>query len=210
MQPISVTVGAVAANDQAVAASQNVVAAGNLTLASTPVTFSYPAQLVITTSANYAAVTFTITGTGPTGAPQTENITGPNTTTGNSTLYWKTVSQVYANGGVAGGAVKVGTTGLSSTRWFRFDSFANPVTYIQIDASGTVNYTLQTTMDDTDDPFNPVALTAMTWLSDTNFTSQSATKTGSWTATPTFARIIQNSGTGSATGRFAQFSNAPY
>ena len=98
----------------------------------------------------------------------------------------------------------------SSTRWIRLDSFANAQTSIQVDASGSVNFTLQTSMDDTDDPFSPVALTAMNWVSDTNFTSKAATTTGSWTATPTFARIIQNSGSGSATGRFAQFGNAPY
>lgn len=210
MQPISVTVGAVAANDQLVAASQNVVAAGALTLAAGAASIAYPAQLVLTTSANYTGVNFTVVGTGPTGQSQTEVIAGPNTTTANSVLYYKSVTSITASGGVAGGAVKVGSTGLTSTRWVTFDSWANAQTVIQVDVSGTANFTVQTTMDNPDDPFSPVAIGSINWVSDSNLTSKSATTTGSYTATPTMVRVIQNSGTGSVTGRFGQFGNAPY
>ena len=210
MQPISVTVGAVAANDQLVAASQNVVAATSLTLTAGAASLSYPAQLVLTASANFTGVTFTVVGTGPAGQIQTETLAGPNTTTVNSVLYYKSVTSITSDGGVAGGAIKVGSTGLTSTRWVRFDSFASPVTAVQVDASGTVNFTVQTTMDDPNDPFSAPAVTAVNWVSDANFTSKAATTTGSFSATPTFARVIQNSGTGSATARFAQFGNATY
>lgn len=210
MQPISVTVGAVAANDQLVAASQNVVAAGALTLAAGAASIAYPAQLVLTTSADYTGVNFTVVGTNANSQVQTEVIAGPNTTTANSVLYYSSVTSITASAGVVGGAVKVGSTGLTSTRWVRFDSFANAVTAIQVDASGTVNFTVQTTMDDPNDPVSAPAITAVNWVSDANFTSKSATTVGSFTATPTFARVIQNSGTGSATARFAQFGNAPY
>lgn len=206
MQPISVTVGNVAANDQLVAASQNVVAAGSLTLAAGAASIAYPAQLVITTSANYSSYTFTITGTGPTGAPQTEVIAGPNTTTGNSTLYWLSVTNVAASGGVAGGAVKVGTTGLTSTRWVRFDSWTTGYTSIQCEASGTVNYTVQSTLDDPNDPFSPVDLTSCVWVNsnDSAVVNASTTQQSNFVFTPVYARIIKNSGTGTVRNVFLQ------
>jgi hypothetical protein len=210
MQPITVSVGAVSANDQLVAASQNVVAAGALTLAAGAASIAYPAQLVLTTSANYTGVNFTITGTDPTGAVQTEVIAGPNSTTANSVLYYKSVTSIVSNGGVAGGAVKVGSTGLTSTRWVRFDSWANNNTVVQADVTGTANFTIQTSMDDPNDPFMPATITGMVWVNDPNFTGKSATTTGAFTATASFARVLQNSGSGSVTVRFAQFGNATY
>ena len=206
MQPISVTVGAVAANDELVAASQNVVAAGNLTLAAGAASIAYPAQLVITTSANYSPYTFTITGTGPTGAPQTETITGPNSTTGNSTLYWKSVTQVAASGGVGGGAVKVGSTGLTSTRWVRFDSWSTGLTAIQCSVTGTVNYTVQSTLDDPNDPVNPISDVNCTWVNsnDTAVVSATTTQQSNFAFTPVYARVVKNSGSGSVATTFQQ------
>ena len=209
MQTISATVGYVAANDQAVAASQNVVAAGSMTLAASPVTLAYPSQIVITTSANYSAVNFTVVGTDANGVVTTEIVTGPNATTKNLTNYFKTITSISTDGGVGGGAVKVGTTGQTSSRWLALDSWASPVTSVQIDiTSATV--TLQTTLDNPNDPQAPVAAINVNWLSDSNFTNKSSTLNGSFTSSPNLVRLIQTSGTGSATVKLAQFSSVPY
>jgi hypothetical protein len=211
MQPIQVSVGPlVAANDQAIAATQT-PAGTTLTLTATPVVLDAPRQIVITSAGNDSGITFTVVGTGYSGQAQTEVIAGANASTATSVLNFATVSSITASGAIAG-AVKAGTTAVAGSRWVRFDSWANAQSSVQVDVSGTVNYTVQVTMDDPNDPFSPIAPVNVTWLSspDSNVVSQASAKYSYFAYTPTFARVLLNSGTGSATATFAQFSNAPY
>lgn len=206
MQTISATVGYVAANDQAVAASQNVVAAGSMTLAASPVTLAYPSQIVITTSANYSAVNFTIVGTDANGVVTTEIVTGPNSTTKNLTNYFKTIVSITTDGGVGGGAVKVGTTGVTSSRWMYLDSWTTGYTSVQCVVSGTVNYTVQATLDNPADLHNPVSTNNVTWINSNDAAVVSATSTqqSNFVFTPSYVRVLQNSGSGSVTTTLLQ------
>lgn len=206
MQTISATVGYVAANDQAVAASQSVAAASTLTLTASPVTLAYPSQIVITTSANYTSVNFTIVGTDANGVAVTETVTGPNTTTKNLTNYFKTVSSVTTDGGVGGGAVKVGTTGVTSSRWMYLDSWTTGYTSVQCVASGTVNYTVQVTLDNPADPHVTVAVPNVTWTNSNDAAVVNATTTqqSNFAFTPSYVRVLQNSGSGSVTTTLLQ------
>jgi hypothetical protein len=72
--------------------------------------------------------------------------------------------------------------------------------------SGTVNYTLQQTMDDPNSMFTTIALSAMTWVdsSDVSVVAATATKQTNYLFPPMFARIRINSGTGTVTGTFMQ------
>lgn len=90
-----------------VAASQDPAGAGNLTLASSPVSFAQPRYLYITSAADDTAFTFTVTGTDVNGQPLTEVITGANTKARCSVNQFTTVSNVAVSGN--SGSVQVGS-----------------------------------------------------------------------------------------------------
>lgn len=93
----------------------------------------------------------------------------------------------------------------------RFDDFAPSNISIQCTVTGTVNYTVQSSLDDPNDPFNPVAENAMTWVnsSDTGVVGATATKQSNFLFAPKFARIVLSSGSGSVVATFLQSSNGP-
>ena len=112
--------------------------------------------------------------------------------------------------------IKVSTTdatsGTTYSRPVRMDSFAAAQAIIQVDVTGTATYTVETSMDDPNDPFSPVAQGSMTWINcaDSAVVAKTANAQGVLAATPTFIRIKQTAGNGSTTMTVAQFSNAPY
>ena len=101
--------------------------------------------------------------------------------------------------------------GSKSSDLIRFDDWAPAPVSIQVNVTGTVNYTVQTSMDDPNSATNPVALASMTWLSssDTNVVGASASRSSYFNQAPVFARVLLNSGNGSVTATFLQLSNGP-
>ena len=82
---------------------------------------------------------FTVTGTTPTGAVITETlkiVAGSSYTAQD----FSTVTSIAVNQATTA-AVTVGTNGIAATPWARLDEWANTQVSIQIDVSGTVNYT---------------------------------------------------------------------
>lgn len=211
MQPITVSATGINADNNNVAASQAVTAATTLTLEAGAASLGSPAQLVLETNADFSGVTFTITGTDANGNVISETLTGPNATTVNSVLYYASVTSITSDGGVGGGTVQVGVTGDVTSRWVRMDSWANAQAVAQVNVDGTITYSVQTSMDDPNDPTYPVAVADMTWLDalDANLVSESTAKSGVFNLTPTWVRVKGSSGTGTATLKIAQFSNAP-
>lgn len=212
MQPITVSATGISAVADNVAASQTVAAAGAMTLAAAAADLGSPAQIVLETSADYTGINFTVTGTDANGNVISEVIAGVDTTTANSVLYYASVTSIVASGGVEGGAVQVGVTGTVTSRWARMDSWANAQTVAQVNVDGTITYSVETSMDDPNDPIAPVPVIDMTWLDalDANLVSESAAKSGLFAYTPTWIRVKGSGGTGTATLKIAQFSNAPY
>lgn len=98
-----------------------------------------------------------------------------------------------------------------STDLVRFDDWAPGPVSLQVTVTGTVNYTVQTSMDDPNSPTNPVALGSMTWIpsTDTAVVGQTTSKSSTLTAAPVFARVLLNSGNGSISATFLQNSNGP-
>lgn len=98
-----------------------------------------------------------------------------------------------------------------ATGLVRFDDWAPGDVAFQVTVTGTVNYTVQTSMDDPDSPTNPVPLGSMTWIpaTDTNVVGQTASKSSTFSAAPIFARVLLNSGNGSISATFRQNSNGP-
>ena len=211
MRPITVTVGPlVAASANNIALSQTPGAAGNLTLNGSLVsggvaTLDTPRRVLITTGDTTHI--FTITGTDVTGQVRSESSLV--SATYQSVIDYATVTSVSING-AATAAVTVGTNGVASSAWVRFDSWAAAQTSIQCNVTGTVNYTVQVTNDDPNDPTSPVAVTAVNWLSsnDANVVNAAASYQSNFAFTPTFARVLLNSGSGSVRSIFSQFESA--
>jgi|32_taG_2_1085360.scaffolds.fasta_scaffold125249_2 hypothetical protein len=110
-------------------------------------------------------------------------------------------------------SVSDASAGAKYSSWVRFDSWALPNVSVQINKSGTVNYTLETTMDDPNSPTDAVAVNDVTWFNstDANVVGATAAKQTSFTSLiPTFARIKLNSGSGSVTATFVQAGNVTF
>lgn len=214
MRPVTVTVGPLtAASANNIALSQTPAGAGALTLNGSLVTggvavLDHPRRVLITTADT--THTFTITGLSPTGTALSESflVTGGATA---SQLDYASVTSVTISG-AATGAVTVGTNGVASTAWVRLDNYAPSAVAIQCTASGTVNYTIQQTLDDPNSPTNPVIPSAVTWVatSDTAGVGATGTIQSNYAYAPTFARVLLNSGTGTVTATFSQSGAVPY
>lgn len=218
MQPITVSVGPLAAaSANNIALSQTVSGASNVVLDGALVTggvayLDTPRRVKITSAGNDSGITFTVYGTWINGSSISETVQGTSGSSVSTTLDFATVTQITTSGSTSVSGITVGTSGVASSRWVRFDSWALPNVNFQVDVSGTVNYTIQTTNDDPNDPFSPVSLVNVTWFSstDANVVNQTAAKQSSFTNAFTYARILLNSGDGTVTATFIQYGNAPY
>jgi hypothetical protein len=213
MRPITVSVGPLAAaSTNNICLSQTPAAAGAMTLNGALVAggiavMDNPRRVLITTTDT--TTVFTIAGTTPTGSILTESfkVAGGSSY---SALDYATVTSITVNQGTTA-AVTVGTNGIASTPWVRFDDYAAGDVGIQCTVVGTVNYTLQQTMDDPNAPGGPIP-SAVTWIntSDTNGVGASSSIQSNYEYAPVFARVLLNSGTGSVTATYRQSSAVPY
>lgn len=203
MQPIVKTVGPLAAAvANSICLSQTPAGAGALTengaLVSNGVaTLAVPARITITSAGNDSGKTFVVVGTDHAGNSITETITGPNTTTVTSVLTYKTVSSITISAAAAG-AITVGNAQSGASPAIALDPWAFPQVAIQCGVSGTVNYTVQQTLDNPNDPVNPIARASMQWVDhpDTNLVGATATRQGNYGYAPLFMRVVINSGSG--------------
>ena len=204
MKPITVSVQLDAADDDGVAQNQQPSGAADLTLngalvsggVATLCAAGMERQVLVTTAANESTKTITIYGTNATGNPISEAITGPNATTGTTTGYFRTITRVAVSAAFTGN-VKVGTNGVGATRPVNLDTFGRPEVSIQVDVSGTVNFTVQQTLDSID----TVGRTSVDWYShpDAALAGATASAQGNYGYIPAFVRCKINSGTGTAT-----------
>lgn len=216
MQSISATVGPLTAADaDGICASQTPAGAGDLTLDGALVSggvavLDTARRVLITAAADESGVTFTITGTSYNGRVQSETIAGPNVTTAQSVLDYKTVTSV-AISGAAAGAITVGTNGVASSRWLRLDGWAFAQVGLQVDVSGTINYTVQQTFDDPNDPTSPVSPASVIWANsgDSAVVAKAVDAQSFYAYAPAFIKITANSGTGSAKLTAVQYGNVP-
>lgn len=214
MRPTVITVGNLTTADPAaVSASQkpnagNLLINGNLSSGGVATLDTYR-HVAVASDANDSNRTFAITGLTFSGV-QTETVTGPSSGNVSTVLDFKTVTQVAISGNATGN-ITVGTNGVAGSPWFRFDDYAPSNTSVQCTVSGTVNYTVQSTLDDTNLTVSPVLPVNVAWVasSDTNVVGATATRQSNFLFSPTFARVLLNSGTGNVTTTFIQSSNGP-
>lgn len=212
MRTVTASVGPLtAATTNNIALSQTPGAAGALTLngslASGGVaTIANPQRVKITTTDT--TTKFTIVGNTPTGALLTETLVAV-AGSATSTLDYYQVTSITVNQGTTA-AVTVGTAGVGSTPWVSCDSWADAPVGIQVDVSGTVNYTVQWTHDDPNSATDPVAPSAVTWINsnDPAAVASSIAITTNNQFAPTFVRTYLNSGTGTVTMKVTQYNVA--
>lgn len=211
MRPIIATAGplaSAAANNirtaSAVGAAGALVLNGSLVSDGVAV-LDHPRRVLITSSGNDSGITFTLTGANSAGDTLTEVLAGSNGSSVYSVLDYKTLSSVVASGAAAG-TVAIGTNGIGGSPWVMLDPWAPSAVAIQLTVSGTVDYTLQQTLDDPNDPTSPVAAAAVTWVdsADSSVVGASTTQQTNYAFAPRYARIKINSGTGTVTGTFMQ------
>lgn len=217
MQPITVTIGLLdAASANNIALSQTTAGAANLVINGVTATsgvayLDTPRRVLVTNAGNDSAITFTVYGTWINGQTISETLQGTNGSSVATTLDFSTVTRVAVSGATSVSGVTVGTNGVAGSRWVRFDDFAPGQITVQGNVSGTVNYSVQTTLNDPNDPINPVAIGSVVWLDalDGNIVSESTAKSGYIAYAPAYARVLLNSGSGSASATFLQSSNGP-
>lgn len=114
---------------------------------------------------------------------------------------------------------QVVTSTLASAPLVRLDEWARPQVSIQCVVSGTVDYTVQYTLDDPNSPTNPVAEASITWFNSPDTAAVAATGNimtslgtlASYADTfPIFVRVLVNSGSGSVTTTVVQPGVVPY
>lgn len=137
----------------AVAAAGNLTLGGALTSGGT-FTADYPRQIAVTSSGNDSARTFTVTGTDPNGVAQTEDISGPNAGSTESTKYFKTITSIAADDACAGN-ISVGTVDEFVTNTIPLNSRNEGPATISIEGvSGTIEVAVQQTFSNIFDPAN--------------------------------------------------------
>lgn len=156
-------------------------------------------RVLFTPAGNDASLTYTITGTDWTGSNViSETVSGvANPSTTYTVLDYKTITSITTSGAVAS-TMTVGTNQICSSPWARLDEFASMApTSIQVDGSGTVNWTVQGSLNDPNSTSNPVAKASMNWINhpDPSLVANSTVTgvQGMYASSPKYVRIVMNS-----------------
>lgn len=194
-----------AADDDAIAESQS-PGAGDISLDGTLVsggvaTLDTPRRVLITSGGDDSGITFTVTGTNYAGNSISETVVGTNGSTVATNLDFATVTAVTASGAVTGTLI-VGTNGVGSSPWFFVDRGVNTIEIgVGVVVSGTVNYDVEYTYDDPNDPYTvsgyPTPFNSS--LANSAVNGDVAIK-----APVVAVRLTINSGTGTAKAVFTQ------
>lgn len=215
MQAIQVTAGSLAAAVTNGIHTSSTPSAGAVSLNGSLVTngvayLGDPRRVLVTTAGAEAGKTMTITGTDANGNIQTDTVDLPSASTVYTSLDFLTVTGITISA-TAAGAIIVGTNGIGGSRWVRLNDFAPSNISIQCDVTGTVNYTVQSTLDDPNDPFNPTTPENVVWVSSSDIAvvGANSTQQSNFLFTPKYAKILINSGSGTVVATFLQSSNGP-
>lgn len=170
----------------------------------TAATFDQPRRLLLTFAADETGTAFTVTGTDRTGNVVSEVMAGSASTT-LSKLDYATITSILTSA-TASGAIIAGTTDVASSGWARMDDWAPNYISIQNVVSGTVNYTIEYTLNDPNSPWSPVASADVVWVSsdDTDVVAATGNSTSNFIFAPAYARVKLNSGDGAVNATFLQ------
>ena len=168
-------------------------------------TLDKPRRVLLTPSGNESANTFTISGTDTNFQPITEVLTGGNGAATYSAMDYRTVTQIVATN-TAAASLTVGTNGVASSMWVSYDDYAPAPNSIQVTVTGTVNYTIEHTIQSESLGLLPYQLT---WIG-AGVISGTTSQITSFPYTPLRARVTLNSGSGSFVATMIQNASVPY
>lgn len=196
-----VTVGPIAGASAAFYVASVTPAGGAaLTLAAT-VTPDLPRRLSVAYGNEASSRTLTVIGQMFLNGPLvTEVISIPSGGAGSpvqSNLDYYALLSITPSAGTWSAAITVGTNGAASSPWIRLDTYGFPQTALQVDVSGTVNYTVEQTLEDPNDPVFGLTAAQLTWLAHSTLVSKSASAQDNYAYAPVFTRCTLNSGSGS-------------
>ncbi len=149
--------------------------------------------ITLTSTNNLSAVNFTVTGLNSSGSVASETIAGPTSNTVSTTGFFQTVTSITFDAAVT--AVSAGTGQTGQTGWFTYDMHCNNANLgISVSISGTINYSVQTTMDNLNQTSSPVLFTPITAM-----TAATTNQTTNFISPIRFSNVKINSSTGAAT-----------
>lgn len=205
MRPIVVTVGPLANASATNIRTASSGSAGALVLNGSLVSggvayLDKPRRVLITNASDETGKTVILTGTNWSGAAVSETVTLSTAGSTASVLSYATLSSAVLSANSAG-TLSIGTNGVATSPWVYVDSWAAGNIAMQATVSGTVNYTIQSSLDDPNSPIDPVTPASMTWVStsDTAAVGATATVQTNFLFSPAFIRVLLNSGSGSVT-----------
>lgn len=154
-------------------------------------------RILITTTQDDSAKTFTINGTDGQGRAISETMVGPNSTTGQTNLDFLTVTSITTNSNVTAN-LTVGTNGVASSIPLPLDHYGLGNDSVQVVVAGSVNYSVQYALDD---PFTTAPSTPLNWFDfpDPNLVGQTISAFGGAQFLPAALRLLLTAGTGTAT-----------
>ena len=205
--PNASTVSSINQYDQIISITSSAGTAGAITVGHyRTATLDVARRVLFTSAGDDSANTATVTGTDFAGLPISETKALANATTAYTELDFLTVTSITTAAAIAT-TVTVGTNGVASSQWATFDPYAGtaPIA-IQATVSGTVNFTIQQTLDDPNSTSNAVARSSVTWVAhpDSAVASATATAQANYAYPPAYARVLLNSGTGTVKATFIQ------
>lgn len=153
-------------------------------------TLDYARKLNVTSDGADSGVTFTFTGTDQDLKAQTEVVTGPASTTVESTKYFKTVTSIVISGAGTGN-ITIGTVDELSSQTIPLDYVSDVPAAISVDITGTINFTVQETYSDIQ--VSLLASQSARWLDITALAAKTADTNSTATQGATAIRFVVNS-----------------
>ena len=156
-------------------------------------------RVLFTTTADETTKTVTLVGTNSTGNSIGETITLVDNSTVGSLLSYKTLTSVTVSAALTGN-LSIGTNGLADSPWVYMDSWAYGPVSVGVSVSGTLNFDVEVSYDDPNDPVSPVVAGSMVWFNcaDSALVNKTANASGSLASVPRYARLTLNSQTNPA------------
>lgn len=204
MRPVVVTAGPIAgASANSIVTTVTPTLNQALTLVTSPFPLATPQRIVVTYGTEGTARTLTVTGKSLTGQTWFEVITIPVNSGGAtiaSVLDYASITSIVS-GSAFTNAITVGTNQSGGSAWVSCDPWVPQPIAIVATVTGTVNYTVEQTLDDPNSPINPVRPDLVSWQNDPDLGAVGATTNyvGSYIFCPAFIRVVLNSGSGSVT-----------